>query len=296
MANKVLTRVWEHSQQRGAARCLIVALADVADEHGIAYPGIPYLAGMINEEEDYTYKLLRKLIEAGEVLHKPGGGRGRKTLYAVVVGLSDAQRAKANTVLQSRVYHEKPAKNPALQSRVSPLNPVPQNTVLQNGVIEGHKPCTIPDSKQLTFDASGSSGSPTDEKLILDHDPYGGGGGGSTHARFYGAPIPAETPQAPRHIAYLFAHGMESADMFAHLDPDAAIADFDARIDAGYPIGTIVNRWKKNPPAPGAIYAKPKQSRPANGHAPAASKPSERISERPTLPKGLKIAGRKPPD
>ncbi len=253
MANKVLTRVWEHSQQRGAARCLIVALADVADEHGIAYPGIPYLAGMINEEEDYTYKLLRKLIEAGELLHKPGGGRGRKTLYAVITGLSDAQRAKTNTVLQSRVYHEKLDKNPALQSRVSRKNPALQNTVLQNGVIEDEKPCTFPDSKQSSFEAFTSAEPSTDEKLILDHDPIGGVGGG---ARASEASIPAEIPQAPRHIAYLYAHGMESADQFAHLNPDAAIADFDARIDAGYPIGTIVNRWKKHPPAPGDIYVK----------------------------------------
>lgn len=277
MANKVLTRVWEHSQQRGAARCLIVALADVADEHGIAYPGIPYLAGMINEEEDYTYKLLRKLIEAGELLHKPGGGRGRKTLYAVVTGLSDAQRAKANTVLQSRVYHEKPARNPALQ-----------NTVLQNGVIKADKPCTFSDSKQLSFDASGSGETPLSEKLIHDHDPYGGGGG-DTPARLHVAPIAAEIPQAPRHIAYLYAQGMESADTFAHLDPDAAIADFDARIAAGYPIGTIVNRWKKHPPAPGAIYVKPE---PRSRSVPHGAPPQQQPGERPTVPENIKRVSR----
>lgn len=283
MANKVLTRVWEHSEQRGAARCLIVALADVADEHGIAYPGIPYLAGMINEEEDYTYKLLRKLIEAGELLHKPGGGRGRKTLYAVVTGLSDAQKAKIKGVLQSRVYHEKPAKNPALQ-----------NTVLQNGVIKGDKPCTFPDAKQLAFDASGPSESPVNEKLIHDHDPIGGGGGAHTQE----ASIAAEIPQAPRHIAYLYAQGMESANLFAHLDPDAAIADFDARIAAGYPIGTIVNRWKKHPPAPGDTYVKPEpRSRSVqSGNAPDRRRPSEHIGERPALPPGLKLAGRKSSD
>ncbi len=279
MANKVLTRVWEHSQQRGAARCLVLALADVADDHGIAYPGIPYLATMINEAEDYTYKLLRKLIEAGEVLHKPGGGRTRKTSYAVVVGLTDAQRAKTNTVLQSRVYHEKTAKNPVLQSSVSEQNPGLQNTVLQNTVLPSEKPCTILDSKQLAFSAPEPSESPTDEKEIHGDPFVGGGGGGGGGARAL--------------ESYLSSLPLFPATVALNLDPDTVIAACERLRADGWGNGAIADQIRKYPPVKGQPYAKPEPARSVGTVAPDSRRPSERIGERPTLPPGLKIAGRK---
>lgn len=71
----------------------------------------------------------------------------------------------------------------------------------------------------------------------------------------------------PRHIAYLLSKNMEAAHLFAHLDPEAAIQDFDNRVADGYPIGAIVDRWKRTPPHPGAIY----ERRPAAPNRPRRS-------------------------
>lgn len=261
MANKVLTRVWEHSQTRGAARCLMLAIADVADEHGIAYPGAAYLAQMINEDEDYTRKLLRKVIEDGEIVHRPGGGRGRKTLYAVAIGLTDAQRAKQNSVLQSRVYSEKKHKNPALQSGVS-QNPALQsgvselNPALQNTVFKGPKPCTNDDLSQSGSEASGPGESRSAPNMIHDpwwnHDPpppesvptpareSGGGGGDSIEEE------PTETER------YLLQErfGKKAAYDFRHFDLAACRLDIKESRAQGSGNGAIIKRWYRVPPKP----------------------------------------------
>lgn len=70
--------------------------------------------------------------------------------------------------------------------------------------------------------------------------------------------------QPPRHVAYLASAGMGAAAEFAHLDPEAAIADFDARRADGIPVGAITKQWRLSPPKPGAIYVRRSlQSEPA---------------------------------
>jgi hypothetical protein len=257
MANKVLQRVWDHSQQRGAARCLVLAIADVADADGIAYPGVAYLAKMICEDEDYTFRLLRKVIATGELLHKPGGGRGKKTLYAVACGLPDAQIDRLNTVLQYRVSSDK---NPVPESREK------KNPGLQNTVIDRDKPWTLSDSKQATFDAPERDESPIGEKLIHDHDPHGGGGGDRARdqktinpefvrqlclRRSQGRPM---NPKSAENIARRVLAGQS--------DESTILASLDTLIAADTGMGAIVDLLNNDATIPpkGHPYVKPEQS------------------------------------
>lgn len=231
MANKVLTRVWEHSTQRGAARCLMLAIADVANEHGVAWPGIPHLAEMINETERHTYSLIAKLIEAGELLHKPGGGRGHLTLYGITCGLSAAQKDRLNTVLQNSVF-----KNSVLQN----TEKTPQKTL---------------NNSTPNYQRNGAIGRA--ETPIAKNDNHGRihGDDDGDRAR---AKKTSSPKSVPPHVAYLSDRGMGAAPMFAHLDPDTAIADFDARRADGQSVAHIVKQWRMAPPTQGAIYGQPR--------------------------------------
>jgi hypothetical protein len=180
MANAVLHRVWEHSQLRGAARCLLVLLADVADQRGIAYPGKAYIAKMINESEDYTDKLIDKVIESGELYKIAGRGRGHVTRFAILVGLNDLQIAQLKGVLE----------NPfSAQQKGQDSTPIPDDkrgkVIPLKGVLQSNKRGTLLDTKQPEFEASQSLETPI-VKNEIHHDPsidpppptQNGGGGG----------------------------------------------------------------------------------------------------------------------
>lgn len=180
MANAVLHRVWEHSQLRGAARCLILLLADVADQRGIAYPGKAYIAKMINETEDYTDKLIDKAIEAGELYKIAGRGRGHVTRFAVLVGLNDLQIAKLKGVLEDPF---------SATQKGQPSTPIPEEkrgkVIEPKGVLPSNKRGTLLDTKQSEFNAFQSPETPI-VKNEIHHDPsidppppeQNGGGGG----------------------------------------------------------------------------------------------------------------------
>lgn len=180
MANAVLHRVWEHSQLRGAARCLILLLADVADQRGIAYPGKAYIAKMINETEDYTDKLIDKAVEAGELFKIAGRGRGHVTRFAILVGLNDLQIAKLKGVL------EDPFSTPQKGQDSPPiLNDKRGKVIALKGVNQSDKRGTLLDTKQSEFEAVECAETPI-VKNEIHHDPsidppppvqIGGGGG-----------------------------------------------------------------------------------------------------------------------
>jgi hypothetical protein len=97
-----------------------------------------------------------------------------------------------------------------------------------------------------------------------------------------------------RTLAFLIDQGVGSAREFQHIPYDAVAPDYLARVAAGQTNAMIVNAWRRKPPEIGCPYERPA----SNGHAPDVAdrrKPSERIGDRPALPPGLRLAGRKTP-
>lgn len=248
MSLQTMIRVWKHSQTRGAMRCLMLALADLANDDGVAWPGTAKLAEKVNETDDYTDVLIKKCIETGELIKVSGRGRGHKTRFAVLCGLDpDAQKTLKGSLqnpYSSTPFHERKG-------------------VLQKGFLPSEKRGTFRDMKQPPSEASGPGGTASAKNDIL-HDPTVGGVGDRARAK-------KTTPPAngtPPHVAYLASKGMGAAAEFARLDPAAARADFDNRIADGMPIGTIVEQWRICPPQPGAIYERqPIQSESSPGRA-----------------------------
>ena len=82
-----MSAVWEYSKQEGGALRLMLAIADHADDSGIAYPGIERLARKARLTERQIYRLLQQLIKSGEIGVEHGGGRHRVNVYRINVGL-----------------------------------------------------------------------------------------------------------------------------------------------------------------------------------------------------------------
>lgn len=103
MSITVATRVWRHSPQRGTMKLLLLAFAEFANDDGICWPSVTRLASYINETERNTRLLIRRLVNEGELVTIPGGGRGNTTRYGIATGLTERQLSRLNSDLRNTV-------------------------------------------------------------------------------------------------------------------------------------------------------------------------------------------------
>lgn len=240
MSLRTSMRVWQHSQTRGAMRCLMLAIADLANDDGIAWPGTACLAEKINEAPDYTDTLIKKCIETGELIKVSGRGRGHKTRFAVLCGLDHAAQKALKGALQ----------NPYSST------PIQRKGVLQKGVLQSEKRGTFRDAKQSPIEALERAELASAENDIL-HDPGGslpppplpptenGGGGGDSPKK----KPPAELTETER---YLIGQGMfpKNAREFRACDLSATQKAYKKMQAAGSGNGAIVEMWRASPPHP----------------------------------------------
>lgn len=85
-----MSRVWEHSGQRGGALLILLALADFADDDGYAWPAVPTLATKARMTERNARYALRSLEADGEITTVRGGGRHGTSGYVVNTGAKTA--------------------------------------------------------------------------------------------------------------------------------------------------------------------------------------------------------------
>ena len=83
MSVKVSQSVWAHSRAKGAELLLLLAIADVADDEGVAYPSIATLARKIRMGERNTHYLVKKLCAAHELSVEIGAGPRGCNLFRV---------------------------------------------------------------------------------------------------------------------------------------------------------------------------------------------------------------------
>lgn len=81
-----MSRVWEISGQSGGALIVLLAIADFADDAGIAFPSIGTLARKARLSPRQVQRVVAALVAEGELWIEPGRGRQGSHLYRVVVG------------------------------------------------------------------------------------------------------------------------------------------------------------------------------------------------------------------
>ena len=83
MSVKVQSVVWKHSRCGGSALLLLLALADIADDAGVAYPSVAALARKIRMSERNTHYLIKKLCSMDELSVEVGAGPRGCNLFRV---------------------------------------------------------------------------------------------------------------------------------------------------------------------------------------------------------------------
>jgi hypothetical protein len=77
MSIRMMTQVWDQSQHKGSELLLLLAIADNANDQGVAYPSVRTLAKKTRLHPHHVKKLLRVLEASGElVTHIGTGPRG----------------------------------------------------------------------------------------------------------------------------------------------------------------------------------------------------------------------------
>ncbi len=101
MSIKIMSHVWERSQQKGSRLLLLLAIADHADENGFAWPGIATLAEKIRMSERHTKRLIGELEAESELYVDRRDYHNR---YIVLCGVTDESLTAA---LVTRLGHTK---------------------------------------------------------------------------------------------------------------------------------------------------------------------------------------------
>jgi hypothetical protein len=83
MSIKVSTEVWLGSRNKSGSLLVLLALADHADDQGIAWPGVPLLARKARLSERHTRRCLNQLAASGELQILPNQARSGKALYKI---------------------------------------------------------------------------------------------------------------------------------------------------------------------------------------------------------------------
>jgi len=87
MSIRTMTRVWKNSTQSGGKLLLLLAIADFANDDGMAFPGIDTLAKKTRQSRRTVQRQLSDLEDKGEIALEPGTGRSNTNTYWVLTGL-----------------------------------------------------------------------------------------------------------------------------------------------------------------------------------------------------------------
>lgn len=90
MSIKFLASVWEKSVHCGPRLLLLLAIADHADENGLAWPGMESLASKTRLDKRNLWRTLGELCDSGELLALNREGQ-RTNMYIIVAGSTEKQ-------------------------------------------------------------------------------------------------------------------------------------------------------------------------------------------------------------
>lgn len=89
MSIKVMSKVWDSSQQKGSALLMLLALADFANEDGYCWPSIGTLAHKSRMSERETQRIIKKLEQDCEIYVQRNAGRTKSSKYLILLDLSE---------------------------------------------------------------------------------------------------------------------------------------------------------------------------------------------------------------
>lgn len=127
MSIHMMNRVWRESSAKGSQLLLLLAVADFADDDGIAWPGIDALARKTRLSRRQTQYNIQALIQSGELEMIDPGGSGAKDTNKYRV--TPDKGAKIAPCKDSRVQSATNKGATDGQIRVQPIAPDPSLTI-----------------------------------------------------------------------------------------------------------------------------------------------------------------------
>lgn len=132
MSFKVTNWVWARSESRNGARLVMLALADRADDDGLAWPSIEDLAERTKLSRRAVQKGIAALVEDGELKVENGGGRHKRNRYQIIPkqctsdGVTDGKPRTFDGVLPGETVHsaQETANSATETVHSTPGNPV----------------------------------------------------------------------------------------------------------------------------------------------------------------------------
>lgn len=92
MSIEVMSRVWKHSKAEGTELLLLLAIADYADDHGVAHPYKSQLAKKCRVSERTVQRLIKKMESDGEIEIRRVDGRGNRAIIKIKSGKESAKK------------------------------------------------------------------------------------------------------------------------------------------------------------------------------------------------------------
>lgn len=86
MSMRMMTLVWEKSQHKGSELLLLLAIADNANDQGLAYPSLNTLAKKTRLDRRHVKRLVRVVERSGELIVSIGTGPRGCNEYLIVEG------------------------------------------------------------------------------------------------------------------------------------------------------------------------------------------------------------------
>ena len=138
MSIHIMTQVWERSQHKGSELLLMLAIADNANEQGIAYPSLNTLAKKTRITRRNVIFLVKKLIRSGELRVEVGRGPRRTNIYHVVIedGENFSPRMKSQGENQRQLEGER-AMSP--EPTTEPVIALTREQLKRSGLTPGSK-------------------------------------------------------------------------------------------------------------------------------------------------------------
>ncbi len=84
MSVYLTNEVWQNSSHKGSELLLLLAIADQANEQGVCWPSVNYLARKCRLSPRQVKRLIEKLVESGELGVEQGGGRRFTNIYHIL--------------------------------------------------------------------------------------------------------------------------------------------------------------------------------------------------------------------
>jgi hypothetical protein len=93
MSVQIMSRVWNRSRQSGGALLVLLAIADFADDRGLAYPSVRTLARKARLSERHVQRVIGELVAANELVVEPTRGLRGVHLFRILVDGRDPRSA-----------------------------------------------------------------------------------------------------------------------------------------------------------------------------------------------------------